>query len=564
MNLKKYKTKQKKILKAPYEGLCRVFKLKLKLKGKIMKFTLTALKKALTSLIKTVERKDDAMITSHIFFGGSDGIADLETTDGEVHTLIKLDTLDNDTIEIDVNLKDLKKFVGTLKNSDGDITFIEKNNNVIVTCGDYTKVFKQFDITDETISDINDFRELEDSIELSCNIPISEVIYSNIATNNPKYELNGVLIDFDNNKIVSTDTKSMSIQDFDSMGVKGTIIIPKKGVSKNIIMTDIKMNDNIISYFDGYQRVSSKLINGKYPNYTRIQSEKLFKVKVNGDELKDKLKKFGSEIEIEIRNNTLTVRDMVSGKGGAKSSLCCDYPTNEPFIFMVDTKYLIEAIADNEIELAFNENNLPFSVFSSGLDVVIMPNTGNQPLCDTQSISKAIFNSDSSFEYTKPVTKKATRTNHAKINKELNQKIKELEELIKSKDTQISDLQAQTSDLTVDNDNLREEVNTTKTELKQYQKEAKTTKRELFKKIVNNTKHKGIEKMEIKNAKEDKALILTNKIKEYYDYMYVEELQEGYFELVDGNRDKLVINGRYEDIMSFIDDAKNFVKEEVA
>ncbi|WP_420472511.1 hypothetical protein [Brevundimonas sp. FT23042] len=51
---------------------------------------------------------------------------------------------------------------------------------------------------------------------------------------------------------------------------------------------------------------------------------------------------------------------------------------------------------------------------------------------------------------------------------------------------------------------------------------------------------------------------LTYLIKQYYDFCEIKELQKGYYELVDIGSNKLILNGCLDDIMEYINNAKNY------
>ena len=102
-------------------------------------------------------------------------------------------------------------------------------------------------------------------------------IFTSIDNNNPKFELNGALIDIKQNyiNIVGTDTKRLSVFRFETpTQSEFSLIIPKKAISE----IQKLFFDKIEIYYDDTTLIAqsanfeffTKLINGRFPDYNRV------------------------------------------------------------------------------------------------------------------------------------------------------------------------------------------------------------------------------------------------------------------------------------------------------
>ena len=185
----------------------------------------------LSQLQPFLEKKDTSQITSHIFLEAKDKILTLKATDYEVG--LKIDA-DNINIEkegkVTANGKKLLEIVRILK--DEDIILETKDSNLVIK--QRHSIFKlpsfdpeEFPIFPET----NNKPNIKiDSIEFITSL---KKIIPSIDTNNPKYELNGALIDIkeDFTNLVSTDTRRLAIVKLKNSSEKNlSLIIPKKAI----------------------------------------------------------------------------------------------------------------------------------------------------------------------------------------------------------------------------------------------------------------------------------------------------------------------------------------------
>ena len=212
-------------------------------------------------------------------------------------------------------------------------------------------------------------------------------ILPSIDTNNPKYELNGALLDIRHNfiNIVGTDTKRLSIFKFETTTEKEfSIIIPKKAINE----IQKLFFDKIEIYYDENTLIAqsqnfeffTKLINGKYPDYDRVVPKEIKKrLLLNRDKMMDAIRTISmlsDQMKITFAPDTISFESIIEDNSEAKTTIEYQTGLEEEFYIGVKNRYLIDfltSIEDDNFELGFNDANLAFVVSSKELKTVIMP-----------------------------------------------------------------------------------------------------------------------------------------------------------------------------------------------
>jgi len=217
-----------------------------------------------------LEKKDTSQITSHIFLNASNNNLTVKATDYEIGFLV---TTDNVNIQregsITANGKKFLDIVRILK--DGNIDLEIKKDTLHISQG-----HSNFKLPTFSHNEFPEFPSYEGkariSIESHTLIESLKKITPAIDTNNPKFELNGALIDIQNTSInfASTDTRRLAVVNVNNASDNElSIIIPKKA----IIEIQKLFFDNIELYYDDTNLIIhsaqytffTKLINGKFP-----------------------------------------------------------------------------------------------------------------------------------------------------------------------------------------------------------------------------------------------------------------------------------------------------------
>lgn len=212
-------------------------------------------------------------------------------------------------------------------------------------------------------------------------------IFPNIDTNNPKYELNGALIDIKQNyiNIVGTDTKRLSVFKFETPTQNEfSLIIPKKAISEIQKLfydkIEIYYDENILIAQSANFEFFTKLINGKFPDYDRVIPKEIKKrLKLSRDKMIEGIKTISilsESMKIVFAPQTITFESIVEDNSEARTVIDFQTGLDEEFYVGVRNRYLMDFltnIEEDSFELGFNDSNLAFTVSSNELKTIIMP-----------------------------------------------------------------------------------------------------------------------------------------------------------------------------------------------
>jgi len=333
----------------------------------------------ISNAISFTEKKDNTQITSHILIEANEKLT-IKATDKEIGIKISTECEIINPGKITLNAKKINNIIKTLKNKEIEIIANNEKINIIQDTSKY-----------QLISfDANQFPKFPEIINLeNLNIPIEEFqdaikkIYPVIDNNNPKYELNGALLDLKtNSNFVSTDTRRLAIYYSNVTAKENKIIVPKRslGEIKRVIKDDMQIfydeiylilkNENIFFF--------TKLINGKFPDYERIIPNHLqYELEINKNEFLSHLKQISiisQEVKIKITNSKIEIESL---SDDIKAQTSFEYKSDiEEFTFAVNSKYLIDflnVIEDENFILGLNEPNIPFILKNNNFLTIVMP-----------------------------------------------------------------------------------------------------------------------------------------------------------------------------------------------
>jgi len=138
-----------------------------------------------------------------------------------------------------------------------------------------------------------------------------------IAINNPKFELNGALLDINNKALISTQTKALTVVKIDNITIDNNIIIDKDIMIpklffkyfkdyKKLIELNLKINNDFIECTNNNITITCGLINGKYPDYKRIIPKDINRYSFDFNfEMP-----FKNNISLEFKKNKLYITDL--------------------------------------------------------------------------------------------------------------------------------------------------------------------------------------------------------------------------------------------------------------
>jgi DNA polymerase-3 subunit beta len=211
-------------------------------------------------------------------------------------------------------------------------------------------------------------------------------ITPSIDNNNPKFELNGALIDIKSQKInfVATDTRRLAVAYLENISNTETqIIIPKKAI---IEIQKLFLDEASIKYDDTNLVVSNenytfftKLINGKFPDYERIIPNNLKYSFPLSKSLLIEAIKLVTSIESKIKiifNPQNIVFESLDDDSESKTTIDVDLNIDESFYIAVNSKYILDFLSstnNEKITIGYNESNLPFYLEDGNFITIVMP-----------------------------------------------------------------------------------------------------------------------------------------------------------------------------------------------
>ena len=339
----------------------------------------------LTAAGPFLEKKDTSQITSHIYLNASNSTLTVKATDYEIGFLV---TTSNLTIEQDGSITaNGKKFLDIVRIlKDGNINLEVKNDTLHISQG-----HSNFKLPTFSHNEFPEFPSYEGksriSIESHTLIESLKKITPAIDTNNPKFELNGALIDIGKESInfASTDTRRLAVVNIQNKSDNElSIIIPKKA----IIEIQKLFFDNIELYYDDTNLIIhseqytffTKLINGKFPEYSRIIPKEIknsltLPKAVMIDSIKQ-ITTISSDVKITFLNEVITFESLSDDNIEAKTEIGHTTGFSEPFSIAINSRYLLDflnAINNSEFNIGLNEGNLPFILSDDNFKTVVMP-----------------------------------------------------------------------------------------------------------------------------------------------------------------------------------------------
>ncbi len=332
-----------------------------------------------------LEKKDPTNITSHIYINAADNNVLIRATDSEIG--LEINSNQFQIIEHGVftaNGKKLLDIVRSLK--DDNIEFSIEDNNLIIK-----QKSTKFKLPTFSHTEFPTFPTIENKGKISLDsislIKSLKKIIPAIDINNPKYELNGALIDFKESKttFVGTDTRRLAIVELDNSSTQDlALIIPKKAIIEIqklfLDKIDIYYDDTSIIIKNDQFFIFSRLIDGKYPDYKRIipQSTK-YSLTIPKKEILEAMKVINiisPEIKITFDNNLITLESLNQDTQEAKTTIETPIQIENSYTMAVNSKYLFDFISQvdgDEFTIKLNEPSLPFVAQSGNFITVIMP-----------------------------------------------------------------------------------------------------------------------------------------------------------------------------------------------
>ncbi len=332
-----------------------------------------------------LEKKDTSQITSHVYLNASNGSLTIKATDYEIGFLVTTQNVNiSQDGSITANGKKFLDIVRILK--DGNINLEVRNDTLHIS-----QAHSNFKLPTFSHNEFPEFPSYEGkariSIESHTLIESLKKITPAIDTNNPKFELNGALIDIKQDSInfASTDTRRLAVVNVNNQSPNElSIIIPKKAIIEiqKLFFDDIELyydETNLIIHSEQYT-FFTKLINGKFPEYSRIIPREIANSLVLPKAIMiDSIKQIttiSTDVKITFLNDIITFESLSDDNIEAKTEISHTTGFSEPFSLAINSRYLLDflnSINSSEFNIGLNEGNLPFILSDENFKTVVMP-----------------------------------------------------------------------------------------------------------------------------------------------------------------------------------------------
>ena len=184
---------------------------------------------------------------------------------------------------------------------------------------------------------------------------------------------------------VSTDTRRLAIVNVTNSNETGlSIIVPKKAI---IEIQKLFVNNIEIYYDETYLIIKSdqylfftKLINGKFPDYTRIIpkeiSTTLMLPKAQMIDAIKQITTISNDLKVTFTQNAIEFESLSDDNIEAKTEI--EFPTGfeTPFMLAVNSRYILDFIGqtkNSDFAIGRNEPNIPFVLEHENFKTIFIP-----------------------------------------------------------------------------------------------------------------------------------------------------------------------------------------------
>ncbi len=332
-----------------------------------------------------LEKKDASQITSHVLLDATGERLEVKATDFEIG--LSMHSQNVSITQPGMATANGKKLL--------DIVKILKDEEILLKTEDSFLYIEQekskFKLPMFNAEEYPLFPEIDNKarfeIEPVAFLHSIKKISPAIDTNNPKYELNGALIDLSEESIhfVATDTRRLAIVTLEkSIDKEIALIIPKKAIAE---IQKLFFDEMEIFYDENTLLIRSenfifftKLINGKYPDYKRIiPKEYKVELSVNRDRMISHMKQIATishEVKLTFQNHAIIFESLGEDNIEAKTEMPFEASLEEEIVLAVNSRYMLDFLTHVEqdmFQLKINDSTLPFTLQSDNFITVVMP-----------------------------------------------------------------------------------------------------------------------------------------------------------------------------------------------
>jgi DNA polymerase III subunit beta len=332
-----------------------------------------------------VSSKNTLPILSHVLLEAKKGEIHLTATDLEIGISVKVD---GDVVEegaITVPARKFSEIVKELPPQENIHITLKKNNSINVESG--KSYFKLVGLSREDFPQLPEVPsgKAGDSIKLSQKklkhmIQLTSFAMSHDET---RYVLNGILFSFKDKilKMVATDGRRLAIiqKDMPEMGnIKKDVILPMKTIQE--LSRNLTEEGDVVFYFKENQllinlgeiHITSRLIEGEYPNYDQVIPKKIKEeLELNTQDFLQATRRASimtnqesQSVKINIIKDRMIITKSAPELGEAREEIEVDYKGGE-FVIGFNPTFIIDVLKN------ISEESVKFGVVDPEKPAVI-------------------------------------------------------------------------------------------------------------------------------------------------------------------------------------------------
>ena len=344
-----------------------------------MKFSIDrdALLKPLQLVCGAVEKKANMPILANVLMEVSNTSLKMTGTDLEVE-LVDQTPVQGDVIEGRTTVPS-KKFLDIVKSlPDQTELFIEQQENKLLLRSGRSR----FSLATLPADEYPNVEAFEGSIEFSCKQgtlrSIIDATQFSMANQDVRYYLNGLLLETDGSvlRAVATDGHRLALshQNIEAQLPQKQVIVPRKGVMEMMRLMDdedqdvsVVIGENAIRITTGSSVFTSKLVDGRFPEYDRVLPKGGDKIVLaSRNHLKQALlrasilsnEKFRG-VRVQIETNTMKITANNPEQEEAEEIVDIEYE-NTPLEIGFNVSYLLDVlnhIRADDVRITLIDNN---------------------------------------------------------------------------------------------------------------------------------------------------------------------------------------------------------------
>jgi len=314
-------------------------------------------RKALGMVEKIVAKNTTLPILSNILLKTENGRLKLSATNLEIGINCAIGAKIEEVGQVAVPARIISDFINNI--SDEKITLSVKDNVLSINSEHYKTQILGFDAKDFPIIPkiknkplaVIPIKTLKNSMLL---------VVDSIALSEARPELAGILVNFENDKIIfaSTDSFRLTEKQVDfKHSLKNSFIIPRNTVLELVRVAGelegeitINMSDNQIAFSSDDFEMVSRLVDGSYPDYKKVIPDKFIaKVLINKNDLEKNIRLaglFSSNIS-DVKIQCAETRTNITARNSDKGEIETDMPStlkNQPFEIAINYHYLLDGL----------------------------------------------------------------------------------------------------------------------------------------------------------------------------------------------------------------------------